>query len=219
MNFLRYLCNKITSNANMKKFFTLLLIICMAAGSASAQFRRAAVVGVNFNNLNFKQDLVGVSSTVGYQAGIQGELMFPGIGFGMDLGLFYNQMGAKVNLGQKLIWSSLGYGNEQIYAHQIQIPVHLRFKWTRLNGFEEKLAPFIYGGPDFSITVAHGKCDAIKYSGGDLGLTAGIGAEIYRNWQLSGSYTWGMTYLLKTKLLDDFSAQNRQWAVRLAYFF
>jgi hypothetical protein len=203
----------------MKRLFTILLIICAVAAGASAQFRRAAVVGLNINTLNFKQDLVGVSSTIGYQAGIQGELMFPGIGFGIDVGVLYNQMGAKVNLGDKLVWSSLGYGNEQVYLHQIQIPVHLRFKWTRLNGFEDKLAPFIYGGPDFSITAAHGKCDAFKYAGGDLGLTAGVGVEIYRNWQLSGSYTWGMTYLLKTKLLDDFSAQGRQWAVRLAYYF
>ena len=61
-----------------------------------AQFRAAGVAGANFNTLSFDQNLVGVSSVVGYQAGVLGEMMFPGIGFGLDFGLLYNQSGAKV---------------------------------------------------------------------------------------------------------------------------
>lgn len=186
---------------------------------ANAQFRYGPIAGVTINSLKFKQDLVSVSQQVGYTAGIQGELMFPGIGFGIDLGLMYNQEGAKMGLGEKEIWSSMGFGNEHVYIHTIMIPVHLRFKYTRLNGLEEKIAPLVFGGPDFNIQVAHGGARTFKYSGGDLGLTVGGGAEIYRRWQLTVSYTWGMTYALKTKLLDDFSAQSRQWMVRLAYFF
>lgn len=206
----------------MRKILTSLIITLVAltaSNQASAQFRYAATAGLNFSSLKFKQDLVSVSTTIGYQAGVQGEMMFPGVGFGIDLGLYYSQLGAKVNLGEKLIWSSLGYGNERTYLHCIQIPLHLRFKWTRMDGFEDYLAPFIFGGPDFTIQVANDGCKAFKYSGGDLGLTAGIGVEIMRRWQLSGSYTWGMTYSLKTKLLDNFSAKSRCWTIRLAYFF
>lgn len=187
--------------------------------SSNAQFRRSVVAGVNINDLVFKQDLVGVSSMVGAQAGVEGELMFPGIGFGLSFGLMYNQLGGQVNLGEKKIWASEGYGNEKLYLHNITIPLHLRFKWTRLNGFEDTLAPLIFGGPEFSILAGHSKCDAIKWAGGDLGLTAGIGAEIFKKWQVTASYTWGMTYSLKTKLLDDYSARQRHWAVRVAYFF
>lgn len=198
-------------------------IILMAALllplSSNAQFRRSVVAGVNINDLVFKQDLVGVSSMVGAQAGVEGELMFPGIGFGLSFGLMYNQLGGQVNLGEKKIWASEGYGNEKLYLHNITIPLHLRFKWTRLNGFEDTLAPLIFGGPEFSILAGHSKCDAIKWAGGDLCLTAGIGAEIFKKWQVTASYTWGMTYSLKTKLLDDYSARQRHWAVRVAYFF
>lgn len=198
-------------------------IILMAAFllplSSNAQFRRSVVAGVNINDLVFKQDLAGVSSLVGAQAGVEGELMFPGIGFGLSFGLMYNQLGGQVNLGEKKIWASEGYGNEKLYLHNITIPLHLRFKWTRLNGFEDTLAPLIFGGPEFSILAGHSKCDAIKWAGGDLGLTAGVGAEIFKKWQVTASYTWGMTYSLKTKLLDDYSARQRHWAVRVAYFF
>ncbi len=203
----------------MKKFLILSIILLSVFGAAKAQFRYGPVVGVTLNSLVFKQDLVDVTQQVGYMAGIQGELMFPGIGVGIDLGLFYNQQGAMVKLGQKEIWASEGYGSERVYLHNIQIPVHLRFKYTRLNGIEDKIAPIVFGGPEFNIQVAHGRCDAFKYSGGDLGLTAGVGAELFRRWQVTGSYTWGMSYALKTKLLDDFSAQSRQWTVKVAYFF
>lgn len=187
--------------------------------SSEAQFRRSVVAGVNINDLVFKQNLASVSTLIGAQAGVEGELMFPGIGFGLSFGLMYNQLGGQVNLGEKKIWASEGYGNEKLYLHNITIPLHLRFKWTRLNGFEDTLAPLIFGGPEFSILAGHSKCDAIKWAGGDLGLTAGVGAEIFKKWQVTASYTWGMTYSLKTKLLDDYSARQRHWAVRVAYFF
>lgn len=197
--------------------FILALILCSTTGVA--QMRWAATAGPTINNLIFKQDLVSVSQTVGYTAGVTGELMFPGIGIGLNLGLLYNQQGAKVNLGERKVWSSLGYGNEQVYVHNINIPVHLRLKYTRLNGIEDKIAPIIFGGPEFNIQVAHGGCDAFKFSGGDLGLTCGVGAELFKRWQITGSYTWGMTYVLKTKLLDDFSARSRQWTIKASYFF
>ncbi|MDE5655460.1 MAG: hypothetical protein K2I19_00070, partial [Muribaculaceae bacterium] len=152
-------------------------------------------------------------------AGVQCEMMFPGIGFGIDFGLMYNLMGAKVNLGEKKIWAVDGYGNERLALHYVQIPVHLRFKWTRMEGLEDYIAPFVYGGPDFTILAGHGKCDAMKYAGGELGLTAGLGFELYKKWQISASHTWGMTYAMKAQLLDNWSARNREWTVRLAYFF
>lgn len=197
----------------------ILIVACCAATAADAQFRYGPMVGVTLDNLVFKQDLVGVGQQPGATAGLQSELMFPGIGLGVDLGFLYNMQGAKVNLGDKPVWSTLGYGDEHVYLHAIQIPFHLRFKYTRLNGFEDKLAPFVFGGPEFNIQVAHTNASAFKCSGGDLGLTAGVGAEIYRHWQVSASYTWGMTYALKTRLLDDFSARSRQWALRVTYFF
>lgn len=202
----------------MKKLLSIILFAAIAM-VANAQFRYGPIAGVTVNSLTFKQDLINVWQQVGYTAGVQGELIFPGIGIGIDLGLLYNQEGAKVGLGEKEVWSSLGFGNEHVYIHNIMIPVHLRFKYTRLNGIEEKIAPLVFGGPDFNIQVAHGGARAFEYSGGDLGLTVGGGAEIFQRWQLTMSYTWGMTYVLKTRLLDDFSARSRQWTVRLAYFF
>lgn len=212
----------------MRIYRALLLIIIAVAAAvpAVAQFRYAPIVGININDLKFKQDLFNVDKTVAFQVGVQGELMFPGIGFGMDFAFLYNQMGAKTDLGSRPIWQQDGFGNENVMLHTFQIQVHIRFKWTRMNGLEDYIAPFVYGGPDFAINFAHsrikgndGAKNPYEYSGGDLGLTAGGGFELWKKWQVSLQYTWGMTYLLRTRKLDNLSARNRQWAVRVAYFF
>ncbi len=117
------------------------------------------------------------------------------------------------------MWSSQGYGNERLYIHYVDIPFHLKFKYTRLQGVEDYVAPFVYGGPTFSLQAGHSKCEALKFSGGEVGLTAGIGAEVMKNWQIAASYTWGMTYALKARQLADFSARNKTWDIRLTYFF
>jgi hypothetical protein len=206
----------------MKKVSSILLLVVAMlaiAPRAHAEFRWGATAGFNVSKLHFKQDLIETDYTIGYSAGAIGEMMFPGIGFGLDFGFLYDQTGGTANLGQKLIWSSEGYGNERIYLHNFSIPLHLRFKYTRLNGFEDRVAPFVFAGPEFNFKLATSKCEAIKYSGGNLGLTVGVGGEFFKRWQLSLAYTWGMTYALKTKLLEDFSAQTRQWTVRATYFF
>lgn len=198
----------------------LLALVCICATCmANAQFRYGVVAGPTLTNLHFKQDIVTIKQTPGMQMGLQCEMMFPGIGFGIDFGFIYNMAGAKVNLGERLMWQVEGYGDERIMLHQINLPFHLRFKYTNLNGLEDIIAPFVYGGPDFNINVAHSHCDAMSFTTGDLGLTAGIGAEIHKRWQISGSYCWGMTYSLKAKILQNYSATTRQWTLRVAYFF
>lgn len=185
----------------------------------SAQFRYGPMVGVTVTDLKFKQDLISIDKSVGFSAGVATELMFPGIGFGVDAGLFYEQRGATLNLGQREVWASQGYGKERSYLHYLEIPVHLRFKWTRMNGLEDYIAPFVFGGPSFSILMGHSNVKALEYAGGDVGMTVGGGFELFRNWQVMCSYTWGLVYAEKTKLLDDFSAKNRTLNVRVVYLF
>jgi len=206
----------------MKRSFTALLIAIVAlcaVSTARAQMRWGASAGVNINSMKFKQDLFSTSNAVGESAGIRGEMMFPGIGFGLELGLFYQQQGATLNLGDKPIWSTQGYGSERVYIHSISIPFNLKFKWTRMQGLEDYVAPFVFGGPILQIQAGHSKCDALKYSGGDVELCAGVGFEVLKRWQIAGSYIWGMTYALKTVQLVDVSARNRTWDVKVTYFF
>lgn len=202
------------------KHLIIALIAAVAAVPASAQFRYGPTVGISLTDLHFKQDLFTVDKTVGYSAGVQAEMMFPGIGFGIDFGLMYEQRGAKLHMGEREMWASQGIGTEQLRIHSIVVPLHLRFKYTRLNGFEDKIAPLAYAGPSFGFVAGHSKMgNSLDYAGADMGLDFGIGAEIFRRWQVSVSYTLGMTYVTKAKILTNFSARNRLWAFRATYLF
>ncbi len=199
------------------------LLVCVALAVVSfqskAEFRYGAQVGAGFTTLDFKQDLVTVDGAVGPRLGVQGEMMFPGIGLGLRIGALYAMKGATLDLGSRKIWAVDGYGKEHLYLHTLEIPLNLEFKWTRMNGFEDTLAPFVFGGPVFSFNIAYSSCKAMEYPFGSIGLRAGVGAEIFKRWQVAGSYTWGMTYTTKAVKLENYSARNRYWAVSATYFF
>lgn len=200
-------------------FIAVLTASLAGAPEAAAQFRYGPMAGVNFTTLKFKQDLFTIDSRVGPAAGIAGEMMFPGIGIGLDLGLIYQMRGSTLHMGEREMWASQGYRNENMDLHMVTIPLHLKLKWQRLNGLEEKIAPIVYGGPTFSFTAAHSKIDAMSFSGGDVAIDCGIGAELFRHWQITGGYSFGMTYLAKAKILSDFSCRANSWNIRLAYYF
>ena len=89
-----------------RKLITLLIAVVALCGAsvANAQFRWGSIAGVNVNTLKFKQDILTIGDAVGASAGINGEMMFPGIGFGIDIGLRYEMLGATLNLGDYPMW-------------------------------------------------------------------------------------------------------------------
>lgn len=200
------------------RLFTLVALLVGVACGARAEFRWGPTLGAGFTTLKFKQDLIKVDNTVGPMAGVQGEMMFPGIGFGIDIGAMYSMQGARLHLGEKKIWAVDGYGTERAMLHTLSIPLNLRFKWTRMNGWEDYAAPYIFGGPVVNITLAHSSCKAFEYAS-SFGMQAGLGFEIFKRWQVQGSYMWGLTYATKASQLIDYSARLKGWTVRATYFF
>lgn len=202
----------------MKKLL-ITLLVAVAALPAAAQYRWGVVAGADISSYHFKNYLFDTSSSPGFSAGLMGEIMFPGIGFGMDIGLLYNFHGGKLNLGQKEIWASEGYGNQQCWIHSLRIPVNLKFRYSNLNGLERIIAPFAYAGPYFSLTLGHNHVPALKYPGGCFGLQCGLGAEIIERIQVSGGYAWGMSYEIQTEKLSNVSGRSSGWQIKVAYLF
>jgi len=201
----------------MKKRITAFVIMAVICLTASAQFRWGPVASVNLSNYYFKQDLLKTGNVVGGGVGVMGELMFTSVGIGIDMSLQWNMHGSKLHFDEYPVFAPTKTTTS--YLHTLQLPISIRYKYTRLNGFEEKLAPFVYGGPMFSVTVGHNKVEPLEYPGGCFGLQCGIGAEIYRHWQVSAGYVWGMTYELRTRKLDNYSARCQYWQLKVAYLF
>ncbi len=202
----------------MKRIFAA-IVLAVVAFSASAEFRWGPQVGYVYSDFYWKQKLVDSRGASGFQAGAVGEVMIPGVGFGIDFGLLYNMHGGKVNFGQRPVWSSDGYGDEPVWLHQLSVPFHVRFKYTRFGGLERVIAPFAYAGPEFNFTVGHNGCPMLEFPAGSIGIQAGIGAELIQHLQISLSYTWGVTYEMRTLKLDNFSARSQHWGVHAAWFF
>lgn len=187
----------------MIRKFLILTTILVSALTASAEFRWGPTAGVNFSTFHWKQDLAKTSMLCGGQAGVMGEIMIPGIGFGINLGLNYNLHGAHVDFGEHEVWASDGIKNQDVWLHTIEIPVNLRFKWTRMNGFERTLAPFVFGGPVFTFTAATNDAPAVEHPAGYVAMQCGAGIELFEHWQISGGYSWGISYQVRTYKLDN----------------
>lgn len=208
----------------MKKVFLFLMfcwaMICPIYLGAQTETRWGVSAGANYNNLHFKQsDLMSVSQGFGPIGGLKGELNIAGIGFGIETGLLYSMRSGKINYGEHLAWSSLGLGNETYRMHYIDVPLHLQFKYHKLNGVENTIMPIIFAGPTFSFLVGKNLEDVNKYTPVTVILNAGLGAELFRHWQLRVAYGFSVSETLRTRLLDENSAKNRGWNASVTYYF
>lgn len=203
----------------MAKRILLAIAAIIISISASAENRWGVTAGVNISDFRFKQPLIQTSKTVGGSLGVTGEIMFPGVGVGIEGSVLYTMHGGKLDLGAHEVWRADGYGRETCTLHCLQIPLHLKFRYTRLQGLERKIAPLVYGGPVIEFTLAHNKLGALEYPAGNVQLECGIGAELFERVQVTGGYNWGMTYQIRTVKLDNMSARPRGWQVRVSYYF
>lgn len=202
-----------------KKIIGAVLLFGATALNAGAEFRWGPTAGVNISRYYWKQDLVGNKHLCGPTAGIMGEVMIPGIGFGIDFGLRYQMVGGKVDFGRQTIWSSDGIENINVWNHELELPINLRFKWTRMDGLEQYIAPFVYGGPVFNVTLSSTDTPALEHPWGSVSLQCGIGAELLEHWQISAGYSWGVSYIQRTVKLDNFSSRSQGWQINVAYLF
>ena len=204
----------------MKRLFILILVISSALASF-AEFRYGPMVGVNVSSFFWRHDLLKTHYNIGGSAGIFGELMIPGIGFGVDIGLRYQLNGAKVNFGERPVWGGAPdyMGNENVWFHTIQIPLDLRFKYTRLDGVERIVAPFVFAGPVFTFNVATNDIPVIEHPAGTVEIQVGAGAELWEHLQISGGYYFGVSYQMRTIKLDNFTARPQGWFINAAWLF
>jgi hypothetical protein len=204
-----------------KKTFTLLFSLLLVSASALAQTssRWGITAGANYNEIHFKQtDIVPSSRMWGPQVGLTGEMNFSGIGFGVEGALLYTLKQGKVNYGDRTMWAAVGADNETVSMHYIDVPLHLKFKYHRLNGFEETLMPLVYVGPQFSF-LAHGSHGNLNtYPPVNVYLDMGAGIELLQRVQIRAGYNFSIGQSFHTKLLDENFAKNRTWYVNLTWF-
>ncbi len=208
----------------MTKKIRLILVVVAVLGAlvaqAQPQRRWGITLGGNYNEIHFKQTNIMESDRMfGGSIGLTGEMMIPGVGFGIDGSVLYTLRQGKVHFGDKRIWESQGIETQAVRLHYIDVPLNLKFRYNNLGGFESTMMPFVYAGPTFSFLAGHNKVnDALKYTTVSVLLHAGIGVELFNRLQLSGGYSFSIGQSVRTKLLDDHVAKNRTWFIQATYF-
>ncbi|MBR5728310.1 MAG: PorT family protein [Muribaculaceae bacterium] len=197
-----------------------LALLCGATASAQTETRWGVTAGANYNEIHLKQsDIMPVDKAFGPMVGLTGEMNIQGIGFGVDLSLLYSMRSGKLHYGDYKVWSSLGIGNETVRMHSIDVPLNLKFRWHKMNGFEDKLMPFVAVGPTFSFLVSSNLKDVNHYTPVSVIMHFGAGIELYRHLQLQGGFNFSIGQTLRTQLLDENIAKNRYWTLTATYFF
>lgn len=209
----------------MRKYIQILLVATtlLVAFTANAQPQRrwGITVGGNYNEIHFKQtDIFASDRMFGGSLGLTGEMMIPGVGFGVDASILYTLRQGKVHFGERKVWSSLGMENQAVRLHYIDVPLNLKFRYSNLNGVENTIMPIAFAGPTFSFLAGHNKVnDALKYTTVSVLLHMGIGCELFNKVQITGGYSFSIGETLRTKLLDENAAKNRTWFVQATYLF
>ncbi|MGM9803344.1 MAG: outer membrane beta-barrel protein [Muribaculaceae bacterium] len=208
-----------------RKLISIMIVLAsvLMSGNVNAESRWGVVAGANINEFPAFQKgvykLYDADRTVGGTIGINGEMFFPGIGMGVDASLLYNFTQAKLHLGEQPLWSQQGVDVEKMTMHVLEIPFNLKYRYINMNGFENKLYPFVFAGPNINIMLGNSDGGNMKYSSTVLGLHVGFGVELMRKFQISASHEWGVSQMFKTKLLDDNAHKMRTWHIRATYFF
>lgn len=194
-------------------------LVASIAMRAQSEARWGFTAGANYNEIHFKQsDILNTDPAFSPMAGVTGELNIPGIGFSVDASLLYSMRSGKINYGERKVWSSLGLANETCQMHYVDLPVHLKFKYQKLNGFENKLMPMIFVGPTFSFMAGSNLKDVNSYSPVSVYLHFGVGAEIVRRVQVTAGFGFSIGETFHTKLLDENVAKNRTWNATVTYY-
>jgi len=205
----------------MKKTFFIIatMLACAIAASAQTSSRWGITAGANINEVHFKQqDIVSTSRMWGPQLGVTGEMNFSGIGFGAEASLIYTLKQGKVNYGERTMWKAVGAGRETVAMHYIDVPLHLKFKYNRLNGLESTIMPMLFVGPQFSFLPYASHKELNSYPPVNVYLDMGAGIELMEHLQIRVGYNFSIGQSFHTKLLDENVAKNRTWYINATWF-
>lgn len=188
----------------MKKNRLLLVALIVAFSTLSttgySQIRLGLRGEVGLNKASFSKDVVKVENLNSFKLGPTVELMLPGMGFGVEASVLYNN--------NKMNVTNLEGTNSTIEVtnHYIDIPVNAKVKF----GLIEPLKIYAAAGPYARIHVSG---DDIKFSGVvddakakafEAGVNLGLGVELFK--RLAVGVNYGM------QLTDNYSVSKPVWS-------
>lgn len=194
----------------LRKVLLVALVAIFSFGYASAEFRFGVKAGLNFSNLDVKalEQTFDTDNRTGWQAGVMAEFTIPIINLGMDAALMYARQNVNDNSA---------YENKDF----LDIPVNIKWK-IGLPVVGNIVSPIIFTGPDFLIALNKQTMQNFETKTCEVGWNFGLGVELLKHLQITGSYCLGMNDVVKYSGIvntADLKAKKNYWTVSAAYLF
>lgn len=200
-----------------KKIILTLIVALCGMGVANAQFRFGVKAGLNMNSLHLNnlEDNFSKDNHCGYTVGVMTEFQVPIIGLAFDLSAMYTRMNS--DLDSKVPEEE----NVAYNKNFLEIPLNLKYK-IGLPLVGSIITPYVFTGPSFAIKLDKNSLDAIKTKTCQVAWNVGLGVELIKHLQISGSYGFGMNNVAKfTGLVntETVKVKNNYWTVTAAWLF
>lgn len=196
-----------------KKIILTLLVAFCGMGIANAQLRFGVKAGLNLNSLhlsnlekNFHDD-----NKCGYTLGVMTEFQVPVIGLCFDLSAMYTRMNSEIDApeGEKVAYNK----------NFLEIPLNLKYKFG-LPVIGSVFTPYLFTGPSFAFKLDKNTGDALKTKSCQVAWNVGLGFELIRHLQISGSYGFGINNIADHWVnTEDAKVKNNYWTVTAAWLF
>lgn len=209
----------------MKKISILLLVAVLGAFGAQAQIRFGIKAGANFNKIHFSdvESSLQPDNSCGWNAGVMTEFTVPIVGLCFDASLLYSRMNNAISIDfdkpvADAVDSDMSYGK-----NFLEIPINIKYKFG-IPVIGSVFKPFIYTGPSFAFKLDKSIMDKTFQCAWNIG----IGVELIKHLQISGSYGFGINNVAKEVLknadhdfvnVEKIKAKNNYWTVSAAWLF
>jgi hypothetical protein len=200
-----------------KKIILTLIVALCGMGVANAQFRFGVKAGLNMNSLHINnlEDNFNKDNHCGYTLGVMTEFQVPIIGLAFDLSAMYTRMNSDLDA------KAPEDENVSYNKNFLEIPLNLKYK-IGLPLVGSIITPYVFTGPSFAIKLDKNSLDAIKTKTCQVAWNVGLGVELVKHLQISGSYGFGMNNVAKfTGLVntETVKVKNNYWTVTAAWLF
>ncbi len=196
----------------MKRIIAFLVAAVATATMTHAQFHFGVEAGASINKMSFSKDVYKSENCSGFFAGPKLKGTLPLIGLGVDAALLYVHNKATID------------DIDKKHMSYIRVPVNIRWEIG-----PDVLGIYAATGPQWDWFIGNSKLytsDGLRttFEHNIISWNIGAGLRLFKHLELGASYSIPLSKAGKIsdyydQVSDNIEIKNKEWQIRLNYFF
>lgn len=202
-----------------KRIILTAVLLVLTVGMANAEFRFGIKAGINVDKMHLNNEVLDSDNRCGFTGGVMTEFQIPIIGLCFDLSAMYTRMNSRLDLPQNVTGEQEKIENKG--KDFLEIPLNVKYKF-QIPAVAAVVKPYIFTGPSFAFRLNKDTFSAMKTKTCQVAWNVGIGLELVKHLQISGSYGFGVNNVFNGLNLVNAEAlkvKNNYWTITAAYLF